>query len=363
MAAAAANRDARLRLEDVVVAAAGSALSLQAESGSLPAGHNGPYRDPETPVRNTAHWTITFLSAWELTGHLAFRAAAERAVSYLCSPEARPRGGAFHCRSQAGKDHTNGVIGQAWAIEALAEAGARLGRPELFRLAEKIFLMHPYEAREGGWRRVSLAGDPGDFDRTFNHQLWFCAAGAMLVAVGREGPARAVRDFVARLPGHLRLYPSGLIRHARGSFLAARARERALGVARSLRNAWHARALHEKSIGYHAFNTYAFAIIERALPELRITASAPVASALEYLSSHEYSSSIDGNPFGFPYNPPGFECAVTIDTFFPRMRARADEWLDRQLAATFDPATGHVDRNVADRATSAARLYEACRLL
>jgi hypothetical protein len=363
MAAATHKRDARLRLEDVVVAAAGAALSLQAESGSLPGGHNGPYHDPETPVRNTAHWTVTFLSAWELTGHLGFRAAAERAAHYLCLPDARPRGAAFHCRSRAGKDHTNGLIGQAWAIEALAEAGVRLGRPDLLRLGTEVFLMHPYESREGGWRRVTLEGEPASFDRTFNHQLWFCAAGALLVAAGQDGPARAVRDFVARLPEHLGLYPSGLIRHARGSFLAARARDRLAGAMRSLRNAWHARALHEKSVGYHAFNTYAFAMIERALPELGIAACPPVARALEYLSSSEYSESISANPYGFPYNPPGFECAVTLETFFPQMRVRVDAWIDRQFASTFNPATAQVDRNVADPATSAARLYEACRLL
>ena len=39
------------------------ALKLQNPKGEMPAGHNGPYQDPETPIRNTAHWIVSFAKA------------------------------------------------------------------------------------------------------------------------------------------------------------------------------------------------------------------------------------------------------------------------------------------------------------
>ena len=39
---------------ELIVRTAEVGVALQAEDGSFPAGHNGPYRDPETPARTTA---------------------------------------------------------------------------------------------------------------------------------------------------------------------------------------------------------------------------------------------------------------------------------------------------------------------
>lgn len=352
----------RERLSALIVSAARRALEAQREDGSLPPGHNGPYGDPETPVRNTAHWCITFLAAWRRTRDTAFRVAAERACAYLMSSAARPGGGAFYCRNNPKKDGTNGLIGQAWAIEALVEAGKHLGRGDLLETASDVFCLHPYVDEAGGWRRVKLSGEPIDFDRTFNHQLWFCAAGALLAAAGVEKAAPAVRDFVSRIPRHMKLYRSGLIRHVSAWFLARRAWDRASGFARLLRNAAHGRALRVKAVGYHAFNAYAFALVHRALPDLRIGTQGGVAAALNYLISDEYSEAIGRSPYGFAYNPPGFEAAVTIGTFFPHRQQDVEHWIGRQLAESYNATSGQFDRRVADPTTSAARLYEACRL-
>ncbi|WP_295101702.1 hypothetical protein [uncultured Candidatus Kuenenia sp.] len=50
-------------LGDIIVQSGRAALQLQAKDGSFPQGCNGPYHDPETPARNTAHWLITMLKA------------------------------------------------------------------------------------------------------------------------------------------------------------------------------------------------------------------------------------------------------------------------------------------------------------
>ena len=55
-----------MTLYDILVKSALAGIALMQDDGSMPNGHNGPYGDPETPVRNTAHWSITFAKAYEI---------------------------------------------------------------------------------------------------------------------------------------------------------------------------------------------------------------------------------------------------------------------------------------------------------
>ena len=65
---------------DIYTSILSSSIELQANDGHMPAGHNGPYRDPETPVRNTSHYLISFIRAWELTLDERFKAAANKCL-------------------------------------------------------------------------------------------------------------------------------------------------------------------------------------------------------------------------------------------------------------------------------------------
>ena len=65
-----------IRLRDLIADSGQVALGLQSADGSMPAGYNGPYYDEETPVRNTAHWAITFMRCHEHTGKNEFKIAA-----------------------------------------------------------------------------------------------------------------------------------------------------------------------------------------------------------------------------------------------------------------------------------------------
>ena len=73
-------------------------------AGSMPAGHNGPYHDPETPVRNTAHWLITYLKAFELSGESRFKIAAEKCVQYLTDDGSPRKNHTYLMRHKEGKD-------------------------------------------------------------------------------------------------------------------------------------------------------------------------------------------------------------------------------------------------------------------
>jgi hypothetical protein len=58
-----------MQFADIFLRIAEHGLARQDQAtGAMPPGHNGPYQDPETPVRNTAHWIQTYLAANRMTG-------------------------------------------------------------------------------------------------------------------------------------------------------------------------------------------------------------------------------------------------------------------------------------------------------
>ncbi len=339
----------------------------------MPAGHNGPYRDPETPVRNTSHWLVIFLQAAELTGENRYREGARRAIEYLLSPAARPHGATFVHRENPDKDRCNGLIGQAWTIEALAVASQRLDRPDLCRLATDVFCSHPFDERLGIWKRVEVDGTVLPYDRTFNHQLWFAAAGGLLAQAGSDEADARVAIFLDRLESLLDVEDTGLVRHPlrpdlvtdRGVILSRPLRYRGLLRTHLLHYARppsRKRALRTKAIGYHSFNLYALALLKRCYPSHSVWDTTSVRRALEYARSEAYRESIDDNRFGYPYNPPGFEIPFAFETFDVATREDRETWVRTQIQRCFDPTMDLMSANTPDPETHAARLYEATRL-
>ena len=79
------------------------AIETQKMNGSFPAGHNGPYFDPETPVRNTAHFLFLLSKEYQKTKDISLKTAAYNAIDYLLSNSARPYNFTFHCRLKTKK--------------------------------------------------------------------------------------------------------------------------------------------------------------------------------------------------------------------------------------------------------------------
>lgn len=349
---------------------------LKTESTPTP-GINGPYSDPETPVRNAAHWSITLFNLWQLTGEEKFRKGAEDWVELMLSNEYRPNNVIFHHREKQGKDPTNGLIGQAWTLEALNKAAEKLGRKELNQLAINLIKAHPFDNRKGLWQRVDLSGKALGFDMAFNHQLWFAASLAPFKeidgAVGKQ-----VETFLHRVPKNMGQYKSGLIFHLI---------ERNLGFKAHLYKALIKRAgnfnpflppsigkkyaslqnqMHWKAIGYHAFNLYAFGMLKKHYPDHPVWNVFQIQNALDYLCSSSYREDIQKEEtYGFPYNPPGFEVPLVLHAFdiFPReeLIEEASWWLNQQIAMHFDKDTFSFGRNTNDPATLNARIYELSR--
>ena len=349
-------------LHDLLVRAAASAVADQdAATGSLPAGHNGCWQQRETPVRNTSHWLIGFLAAHRISGEPRFRSAAERALSYLCSSKARPGGASFWHREARPRDGCNGLIGQAWTLEALAEAADALGCDEAARLAERVFLSHGFDASAGLWSRLEVNGSDLGLDFTFNHQLWFAAAGALLAPhVDAEVGARVAR-FVDRLDANLDLYGSGLVRHPlhpRGFWWREPRYTWRFARARRAED----RELARKAAGYHAFNLYGFALLASRLPDHAFWRGPRFTRAWNLAATPAFRESLAINEYAYPYNPTGIEMAFAHEVFGRGARAEQERWLAEQLRRHYDFGAQRLARATPDPTTLAARLYEATRL-
>jgi hypothetical protein len=355
-----------VKLGELTVRTSDAALSLQGDEGEFPPGHNGPYGDPETPIRNTAHWANTLIKAFDITGARRFRDAARRAIEFLLRPEARPMGATFVCRTNPDKDFCNGLIGQAWVIECLVTAARTLDDDRCRSVARELFLLHPFIEERGLWQRVNVDGSLGGVDNTFNHQLWFAAAGAQIDPDPAGVISSTVTGFLDRaLEGTLRTHRSGRVRQAVGPDNRAVIAKDLLRAALAPVTSRRIRAaMADREVGYHAFNLHGFAMLFRQIPEHPFWMSSGFARALGFVHTPRFESSLS-NRFGGPYNPVGFETAYAAETFAGRAgleAAASGTWIGRQLDRFYDGTTDLMTRNTSDPETLAARFYEVTRL-
>ena len=361
-----------MNLYKIIVESASTALSLQdPQAGFMPPGHNGSYQDPETPARNTAHWLITFLKAHDISGEKKFLEAARKAADYLNGDSVRPMGATFWHRRNPNKDTCNGLVGQAWTIEALALAAEALEMPELLSLAAEVFLIHPHDKSTGLWRCVSVDGTYLDFDYTFNHQLWFAAAGGLLSKSYQADDINSkVCRFLDCLTDNFKVHPSGLIKHLVSlQLFPTRKRINTLAeqtwkikyLKATLKNRQY---MKQKEIGYHSFNLYAFSLLKRQYPNHPFWQNKSFISSLDYMRSESYEKEVETSKYGYPYNPPGFEVPFILDTFYADedTRKQQSQWVSKQLSKSYDFDANLMSKSTEDKNTHAARIYEATRL-
>jgi hypothetical protein len=356
-------------MRELLILSATRGAEQQGPDGSMPPGHNGPWGDLETPARNTAHWAVLFIRAYQWSGQRRFRSAAERACRYLVSASVLPMKGAFWCRLNPQKDLANGLIGQAWVMEALALGAEALDWPEPGLTAQAVFKRHCYVTDRHLWRNLNVDGSYGPLNGTFNQQLWFATIGLALCRFAGQDPviAEQVHDFFAHYPLNLRLRRDGLIVHGVRSTRSLRTQAGAF--CRRLRGRPGRQWV--RSIGYHSFNLYGLALAYEmgGLPCQRDVLDTKVQTALRFAHTPSYKRSLEGNRFAYVYNPAGIEVAYATTVFeetccrwMEHPRSEATRWLETQLARHFSQQSGLMDRNSPYPTTLAARLYEATRL-
>lgn len=339
-------------------------VRLQESSGALPAGHNGPYKDSETPVRNTAHWLYTF--SWLVSkGAEKFRMPANRAADYLLSKDARPMGAAFFCRRNPAKDFSNGLIGQAWVAESLLFSAGVLERNELVGLAIEVLAKHKFSEQWSGWHVLNVDGSNGGFCGTINQQLWFAAMSAK-VGKGTELEKRALR-FFSRNISAIELYQDGVILHhselqrlVKGDRFTKRDLVRLLlWLARRRKRMSVERA---RSVGYHAFNLTAFSYLKQCWPEHQFWRSQRFSRIVMATQSKSFHRDLDQSVYAWGYNPSGFEIAFFGEVFGLGSNY-CQSWVEKQVVRTSQQAEHKgFEVRIPDPETFNARIYEAARL-
>jgi len=350
-------------ISEIIKKEAENAIAQLNIDGSFPGGHNGPYLDPETPVRNTAHWLFTFLYLFEITGEQKWEVTANKAADYLCSKEARPMNATFWCRKNPEKDSCNGLIGQAWVMEALIKASKTLKRQDCYNLAEEIFLLHPWDEKKKLWLRVNADGSYQGYDKTFNHQLWFAATAGFLH--NTEQATQRSKEFFEHVAQNIYLYKNGVIFHnsplikwnfSLNPLKAKKFVNQFINTKKLKSRLWH------KSAGYHGFNLYALSMYKQHLPNYPFWKSAKFKKMLSVINTERFINEQRENQYSYPYNPTGIELAFTIETFKPDEIKTSQWWLQQQINHTFENDKSIMTKNSKDIKTSRARIYEATRL-
>ncbi|MEM9831983.1 MAG: agl cluster protein AglQ [Bacteroidota bacterium] len=349
-------------LYQVILQSAKKACELQSETGAMPAGHNGLYRDKETPVRNTSHWLITFIKAYGIQADPILKNSAKKALSYLMGQDTRPQQYTFWHRDVPGKDKCNGLMGQAWTIEALVEAAIFFNDEAPLKLAEEVFLLHTFNKKASLWHRRDTDGRKLSFDLTFNHQLWFAAAGGLLSKLSHTKEIKAsIEHFMEHLPRLLNIYENGLICHLLKPHLSVK--EVVKLILKPLPKYKRIEAeRYYKAIGYHSFNMYAFGLLKGIFKNHIFWQTSGFKRTISYLSSKEYKKDVLYNVYAYPYNPPGFEVPFAMEVFSSINPKEKAFWVNSQFHHGLSYEEKLFSKGSKDPYTASARLYEATRL-
>ncbi len=343
--------------------------------GHAAAGRNGPYDYRDTPVRNTAHWLITYSYLWKTTGDARYEAVCRRFGKYLLDEQAKSASGAVRCIDDPRADSINGVIGQAWIIEALVYAFEVFRDEAYLDCAVSVFHSQHFDPLTGFWKRVDPDGRELGYDYTLNHQVWFCLAGLLILRHRRdEEIRRQVSHFLRRVRReYFGVHPDGLIRHYgrmtrfRRPFAALYAKQyvKYAGLRLGVFDPKKVDLLTQEE-GYQLFELFGYALIARLRPDDPLFRTKAFRKALALGTDTDRMNERLGvgdpetmNPYAYGYNSPAFEEPLVELLFTGRADAgKTLSLLELQKRLCYDPETRRLDRNTRDPETLAARLYE-----
>lgn len=352
-----------MKVSDLIIQSIRSGLSLQITNGSFPSGFNGPYKNPETPLRNTSHWLISCIYAYRVTYDHIFIEAARKALQYIKFEIKKSAYNAVECRLPPTRNKYNGLVGQAWIIEALCEAGKFFSDAESFLIASEISSAFIYSKTLNTWQLPRDANSDIILDRTINHNIWFAASLSMIPHQYSAKAQLEVNLFLDKLPAQLLTYSNNIIHHS-SPFYANSFPTSLLRVPLSLsRNFLKKNSVYQKSVAYHAFNLYGLALIYINTKSISLFDKLRVDHLIEASTSPEFLAITSFSKYSYTYNPVGFEMAFTLSVFQSDKINTIISYLFRQISETYNTSSGLFDFQTSDPHTSAARLYEASRLL
>ncbi len=274
---------------------------------TLPAGQNGPHNHNMTSARNSGYFAILFAHLYTITSDVKWKNASMAAISEL--RRYRPLNGSYLHRIEDFKPSYNGLIGQAWTLEALTYCGEVLNIGEYKQEAQSLLEKHRFNFEQGLWHELDIAGATQSIGITLNQQIWFMAM-SLNTKNDKEMLLNANR-FLDKLGEHIMTSKNGLLyigmKSIRKNFLL-RSLENQISKSQSAKR-------KDKDVGYHVFTLVGLAIIYRYMKEHAFFQSKIFNKILNHTFSEEYFSSAKESEFSYGYNVLGFEVPFVLITF------------------------------------------------
>lgn len=348
-------------------------------------GHNGPYYDRETNVRNIAHWIGLCACCYAISKEKKYRDAVQILADKLYYSPHLSENYVYVSRISP-KDSINGTIGPAWIIEGLISAAETLEDEKYYELAVKVFKAQHFISQNSLWTRVDENGIDIGFDLTYNHELWFAAAGSMILDYRFDNTIDVqIRKFLNMSIKGMRVLPDGIINHYVDTWVGLK---RAISFKKNfyekiVRDRLGKPSMRYKEEGYHLFSMYAFAILQNRYNNHPFFKTKKFKKALSITFSEEFlerlnhanellDSTMIGknniekklNAYAYPYNAPGFELPFIAKRFKHKNgQTLARKAFARQIELTYNARNKDFSRNTEDGTVLTARLYELARVI
>lgn len=366
------------QIEDLIIEISNNKLNEVMRRGFALSGNNGPYYCKDTPIRNSAHWCVTYSYLYTKYYDSRYLEAVIILANYLMEEQNNSYNNTVCCMRDAKFDSINGLIGQAWAIEGLISAAKATGRRRYYECAKKIFLAQEFLEKTGLWKKIDTDGKNLGYDIAFNHQLWFAAMGAMICSVEDDLVIHFRVDcFMRKCHEHFRIHKDGLIRHF-GDFekmsIKKTIKKTILFLTSSIlfQKNPDRFGINTYEASYQLFNLYGFALIRDLLGEYDFFSSKDFKSALMYgLNINKINRMVNAVPqssrigkFSYAYNSPAFEYPYVLKIFGNYIeddKNIVNDLFEFQVTNFYSNSTKMFDKNTDDPETLTARVYELAR--
>lgn len=312
---------------------------LEYQSGKIIlSGNNGPHKHKETEARVLSHWISCSSYVYEFTNENRYKDFALELSKALLRNELRPYGKTFYHREIQNKDKCNGLIGQAWSLEALINLYRITKNEKYIKEGLELYFLHEFDYDQGLWNICEISGEDLGLDLTFNHQLWFAAVASELNNYSNSVKIKKHLDrFMKMLQYNCSIF-DGLVVHPierntklntkslsfkkeqikkmigqilrRHNLLPTRFQTEKKNITFYLKNS-------EFSIGYQAFNLYAYAILKKTYPKHLFWGSKKFVRAVNILTDLKFKEKLKSNNFSYSYNNPAFEIPYILSVFKP----------------------------------------------
>lgn len=339
------------------------ALEMQLSDGSFMQGHNGPWMHKDTQVRVTSHYAQLLCKAYHTSDDSVYKSAAQKAGEFIISQ--RPHGYTFHCRNSHSK--CNGLIGQAWAMEALWQISVATGDLKFARVAGDVIKLH-HLSRTGLWHTLEIDGKDLGISRTLNQQVLFSAVSAGIGELLDDAIIKSkVMFFVSHLMRNI-VYCGGIFEHLIYRRINFEPLDYPIRFMTRCVAPWFFRKadLVKLRNEYLSFLLYGFALLKKSLPDPSVfsgqTFNRVLQTSVDLLDKDIYTQKSDADNYSWAYNPVGFEVAYVLQEFDVKSRHTAEEWIREQLNRHYDVHNRMMNRATSDPVTLASRIYELIRV-